>query len=111
LCPDDSDAWSYGRLSNSEDDPDFWPELASPAPLRGDEQVETIVVHIRNALAHGNLFTQGEPIKQLVFVSKPYLKSKEYHYLLVDPDEFTSFLHRWFEFVTKLKMPHGVAVV
>jgi hypothetical protein len=28
--------------------------------------------------------------------------------LIVNPEEFASFLHRWFDFVKKLKIPEGV---
>jgi hypothetical protein len=107
LCEEDCETWSYGPLSSTENAPDSWPEIDSPAPL-SNETVKTIVHHIRNALAHGNLFTRGEPIEMLVFVSKLKHQSKEYRYLIVNPEEFTSFLHRWFDFVKKLKIPEGV---
>jgi hypothetical protein len=110
LCKEDCEAWSYGRLSSTENDPDFWPEIERSSPLR-DESVKTVVLHVRNALAHGNLFTRGEPISQMVFVSKSHCDSDEYCYLIVSPEKFTDFLHRWFDFVKTLKIPEGVLAV
>jgi hypothetical protein len=36
LCEEDCEAWSYGPLASTENDPDSWPEVDSPEPLRNE---------------------------------------------------------------------------
>ena len=103
------DAWSFGRLSDPDRDPDAWPELTKLTPVTKYTTVKTVVLHIRNALAHANLVSRGDPIALLVFVAKPDPDRPQYDYLAVNPDEFRLFLQRWFDFIEGLNIP-GKAV-
>lgn len=109
LCPvTASSSWSFGELSNPADDPDSWPELSALKPLGRDKKSRTVLLHLRNALAHGNIFTRGTPqIDQIIFLSKPN-EATRFRYLAVTPVEFRGFLNNWLRFVRQLEVPEGV---
>jgi hypothetical protein len=63
---------------------------------------------MRNALAHGNIFTAGDDISQLVFLSKPHPGAQAFDVLAVSPEDFRVFLVNWFQFIAQIRMPKGV---
>lgn len=101
-------SWVYTKKVQDEQlELDFWPELKNPRPLK-DNQAGSVLKHLRNALAHGNIFTRGNPIDLLVFLSRPSKDSPKFAMLAVAPSDFHKFLHNWFSFLGKLKMPADI---
>jgi hypothetical protein len=109
LCPDAAPgSWCFGQLSDTSGDPDSWPELNQPKPLGPDKKAKSVLLHIRNSLAHGNLFTRGgEQIQQMVLLSKPP-DAERFSYLIASPADFRAFLIHWLEFLNDLELPLGV---
>lgn len=106
---EDARSWKYGELKSVTGAPDTWPELDSIKPVNNDKCVGDMLRIVRNALAHGNVYTQGNPIKCLSFVSgRPNKKNNEWKYLQVSPDDFKSFLNQWFHFLEALDIPQVV---
>jgi hypothetical protein len=101
LCPPENRGlWSCGGpITNVSIDPSEWPELKNSKEL-GKKGVNRIVKHVRNALAHGNIYTLGSPqIDNIVLLSKAYLESNEFDFLIVRPDAFQAFLEGWLSFL------------
>jgi hypothetical protein len=92
------------EVADITQDLDQWPELKTPKPLsmamEVDSKCESVLIKIRNALAHGNIFTLGSPIEQIIFVSKPP-GDTQYSMHAVTPDIFRRFLENWFSFLNK----------
>lgn len=102
------DEWFFAREVEAEgQDPDGWPDLRNPKPVSREKSAGSILKHVRNALAHGNVFTRGSPINLIVLLSKADGASK-YAMLAVTPAAFRHFLHNWFKFLRELPMPDGV---
>lgn len=109
LWPNPSDPWHYGQLKDVTGGPDSWPELRDPKQMTEQKGVKSVVLHIRNALAHGNIFTVGgSEIERLVFLSKPDSASSRFNYLVVTPQQFRAFLANWLQFVRQLHLPTDV---
>jgi hypothetical protein len=99
-------SWIFTKeVSDEQQELDFWPELGELNPLSSDKQVCSILKHVRNALAHGNIYTRGNPIDLLVFLSRPSEESPAYSMLAAKPDDFYTFLRNWFEFISSLHIP------
>lgn len=98
-------SWCFGRLSSIQGDPDAWPELQSPTRL--DESIKTreVMFHLRNALSHGNIFTHGDPIRRLVFLSETDYNTGVFNYIVASPPDFRQLLQRWFEFLAVDALP------
>lgn len=105
LCLEsESKPWYFGELSDESKDPDDWPELKKPNRLGTEKEASTVLKHIRNALAHGNIFTRGHPdIEQIIFLSKP-TKANRFCFLAVEPEHFRDFLKNWLEFLKELDL-------
>jgi hypothetical protein len=109
IWPDSSSrSWFFGELADVSNGPDSWAELRTPKPLGPDKKARTVLLHIRNALAHGNIFTRGNPeIEQIILLSRPQGATR-FRFLAVDPAEFRAFLRNWLEFLRDLKLPDDV---
>ena len=92
----DARSWCFGRLSTVKGDPDAWPELLSPVPLPSETKARDVIFHLRNALSHGNIFTRGDPIQRIVFLSETDYGSGVFKYLVASPADFRDFLQKWF---------------
>jgi hypothetical protein len=125
LHPENVTDWQAGSLKSIQGDPDGWQELSQDKTLVEAKTVGNVLKEIRNALAHGNVFTKGNPISSVVFVSvdtkTSYKKTegKEHHLIIDDekiyvtekheikgysfvsmsPESFLNFLKLWFKFV------------
>lgn len=100
-------SWLAGKVQGSTDDPDSWPNLAfKPKRMTDKKTVKAVLSIIRNALAHGNIYTRGSDsaIEQLVFISRP-IGAREYNFIAVSPHDFRAFLFRWFDYLKTLHMP------
>ena len=73
-----------------------------------DKLARSVLAHLRNALAHGNIFTHGDPIDLLIFLSRPSEESPTYAMLAVTPLDFRTFLRNWFSFVKSLQIPEAL---
>lgn len=100
-----SSSWFFGELSEVLNGPDSWVELTEPKPLGPDKKTKTVLMHIRNALAHGNIFTRGNPeIEQIILLSKP-VDADRFRFLAVAPADFREFLRHWLHFLRELELP------
>jgi hypothetical protein len=124
-------SWEIGEVDAREakkKDPELWD--ASYNSLSGDFKVIEILEHIRNALAHGNIFTSPngkKQIKRIIFLNRimsaksltdNYLKAcllkffrrsrpkftGKYKVLKVSPNDFNDFLINWIQFLSELKL-------
>jgi len=102
-------SWVFAKeVQDEQRELDFWPELLSPKPLSRKKQAGSVLAHLRNALAHGNIFTRGNPIDLLVFLTKPHETAKNYSMLAVAPVDFYRFVRNWFALLASIRMPGGV---
>lgn len=98
--------WQYGFTDDIGNGPDAWP---APNAKASEKDVSEVLGIIRNALAHGNLFTEGNSIDTVTFYSKKYetrKKCKEcqqdvsdmigYKFLKIPTASFRQFLYNWF---------------
>ena len=112
LWKEDVGSWSFDELSSVAGDPDSWPELQEPrTPLNSCKTVRDILEHLRNALAHGNIFTFPKgvcSIKFIIFLSRQSRASSDFNFLCVSPQDFQKFLKNWFMFLKKLELPTAV---
>ena len=110
LWPNDtSSSWSFGELADMSNGPDSWAELRAPKQLGPDKRAKTVLLHIRNALAHGNIFTRGSPdIDQIILLSERARGVGKFEFLAVAPADFGVFLKNWLEFVRELELPEDV---
>ena len=89
--------------------PDSWPELVTPKAVGPKKTTGNVLTQLRNALAHGNVFTRGgASIDLLLFVSEVSQGSNEFAYLAVAPGDFRKFLRHWLAFLKKLDLPSSV---
>jgi hypothetical protein len=103
-----SSSWFFDELSDVSSGPDSWAELGAPKPLGPDKKAKTVLMHIRNALAHGNIFTRGNPeIEQIILLSRPE-GADRFRFLAVAPADFQGFLKNWLEFLRELELPEDV---
>jgi hypothetical protein len=95
-------SWCGGKLRSISGDPDSWPELQNAKPFGADKTVGGVIRIIRNALAHGNIFTCGDPIREIVFVCERTDSQgnvQGFSFALVSPEDFQFFLIEWFTFL------------
>lgn len=68
LWKEDIGSWIFAKeVKDVQKEPDFWIELENPKPLSAEKKVKSISKHLRNALAHGNIYTRGDPIQLIIF--------------------------------------------
>lgn len=85
-------------------DPDSW--AANLPKMTEGRTVKRIVKAIRNSLAHGSIFTRGDPISQIVLASKcPEEEGPGFSIVSVSPSDFRIFLTAWFQFLKDCKAP------
>lgn len=103
------ESWAFGELEDVTSDPDAWPELSIPKPLSATKQAGTVLKHVRNALAHGNIFTRGQrEIEVIVFVAQKSPCVYKFNYLAVSPADFRKFFDNWLNFVRELRLPRSI---
>jgi hypothetical protein len=96
-------SWSAGKNDNLEASTEF-------KPLTKRTPAAAVLAVIRNALAHGNLFTiggQNSPIEAVMFVSEDR-KHGGYRCIRVSPTDFHEFLVSWFGFLNRKKISPAV---
>jgi len=114
-----SELWNVGARSwkvykimgyEVERGPEGWLPLDGET-LPDQFKVVGVLEHIRNALAHGSIFTLpdvDDQIENIIFLSEERDKGKftgNYISLTVSPEDFTEFLMYWIRFLSQLKLP------
>jgi hypothetical protein len=103
------ESWCGDDLGNVSSSPDCWSELRKPKPLGKDKRIRSVLGHIRNSLAHGNILTTGDSeIQQVIFVSERAKDSGKFKFLLATPADFRRLLMHWLQFVSDLEIPDDV---
>lgn len=100
--------WHYGKLKDVRGDPDSWEGLCKRRPVPVDKTVKNVLRVIRNALAHGNIFTFKNPIEAIIFIQANGgfgEEPKDYSFVFVGPADFRRFMENWFDFLDKLRIP------
>jgi hypothetical protein len=83
-------------------------------PLTDQTQAIQVFAIMRNALAHGNLWTKpgkSKHIRGVVFLSEdkdPHGGVVGYKYAYVSTEDFYNFLMNWFGFLKQQRIPAGV---
>jgi hypothetical protein len=113
-------SWKYGEIPNGEGTAEEWKNRTqsvcqSDGKVTGDGGLlglltnDVVIRSLRNALAHGNIFTPGErEIEDIVFLSKIHQHREPYRVFVVSPPDFRRFLNRWFFFIQKIQIPDGL---
>jgi hypothetical protein len=98
--------WCYKKLDALRGDPDAW-GLDSDTKGIGAKQTKTVLGILRNALAHGNVWTRGDPIEKLVFVSRVCHERPDgpFHSLQCSPLVLAAFVRGWVGFLKDLNIP------
>jgi len=108
-----AESWRVGELASIAGTPDDWPALKNAKPVSSQKKVRSLLKIIRNALAHGNLFTKGgSPVSEVIFVSTQRDKDGNilgYSFLQVSPSDFQQLLIRWIDFLENTGVPQAVA--
>jgi len=122
LCPDNEmEYWKIAELKDIQSDPDGW--RAEYDGINKEKKVKSILKIIRNALAHGNLYTKGPKIiEEILFIStlnkseicdkckRPIFKTVDhYNCISVTPYAFEQFLKHWFQFISELEIPTNIS--
>lgn len=101
-------SWRLGELSEVSGDPDNWTELRETNPLGPNKMVKTVLLHLRNALAHANIFTRGDgEISQVIFLSKLHQDVEKFSFLAVAPDDFRTFSGAGWSFCGRQRCPRA----
>jgi hypothetical protein len=112
LWNETSSTWHNGKVVSVNGDPDSWEGLRKRQPISKDKKVKTILNVIRNALAHGNIFTFKNPIESIIFIKANFNDDKvvrDYSFVSVAPQEFRKFLENWFDFLNDFHIPQEAA--
>jgi hypothetical protein len=112
VCNKMNSTWHDGKVASVNGDPDSWDGLRKRKPFSKDKKVSTTLKVIRNGLAHGNIFTFGNPIQAIVFIKKNFNDVgvvRDYSFVFVAPREFLQFLENWFDFLNDFCIPQEVA--
>jgi len=100
-----SASWSVGKMPR--------PKRVEFKQLTKETQANQLLAIIRNALAHGNLWTitgTGSDIEALIFWAEDKKDEKVigYKYVHVSPTDFRDFLVKWLAFLKMEKLPAGI---
>lgn len=111
LWSDKPESWMIGEVDSEQ----FYNELESwvgkRVELRNDQKVIDILRLLRNAFAHGNIFTlesHTDEIQEIVFLEK-IMKNRsftgKYKFLTVTPRDFRKLMMGWIKFLSELQIP------
>jgi hypothetical protein len=113
LCPTKENSWYIAKdVSRVDGELDSWFPPKSLKPVSKDKAISSMLSLIRNALAHGNLFTTGSPIERLIFVQRrgtldvnEERQTSKFEVLCVSPDDFGLFIRGWVAFLRASEVP------
>jgi hypothetical protein len=99
LSPNKETTWKFkANVPSVSGDLDDWFPKLSMKPISRNKTVSPILKVIRNALAHGNVFTTGNPIETLIFVTTREVNTNQtvkFEVLSVGPEDFSNFIREW----------------
>lgn len=99
--------WIYGKFKkNNRESINDWREVFEGKHLDENLQAIAIINTIRNALAHGSIYTLNESENQIdtiIFISEIKNSPDEYKFVKVSTEDFKKFLKEWFNFLQKPK--------
>jgi hypothetical protein len=101
------ESWSMGRMRTAEPPSDL-------PPLANDTPANQVFATIRNALAHGNLWTRpgnDKHIRGMAFLAEDRDSDRSivgYKCIYVSTDDFREFLVKWFAFLKQQRIPPRV---
>lgn len=103
--------WKFSEVPEVSENPYCWSWDRKDRNIT-EKKVSTVLKILRNALAHGNIWTMGHPIDTIVFVSLARLDNPEgsLNTLRCSPVDLATFLKRWMNLVTDLQLPANVVV-
>jgi hypothetical protein len=106
-------AWRFGQVGSLKGKPDHWDGFSKAKPS-GNKKAGTVLRTIRNALAHGNIWTREDPIRELVFAREvrdgtPEGNLLHYEYVRGSPDAFRMLLIAWFDLLDALETDPATA--
>ena len=104
--------WQSGKLESVLGDPDSWDGLHNRQYFQVEKTVGNVLRVLRNALAHGNIFTFNNPIQGIIFIKAVFNNNKivrNYSFIYVSPADFKIFLEKWFTFLDQLHIPQTEA--
>jgi len=97
----------YGKVGNIEEAITY--NFSDPALKELDDikkvdkpKVESIIATIRNGLAHGNIFTTGNPNIEHIVLAK-HKGGKSYDCLVITPSDFKQLLTNWYSWLRQQK--------
>ena len=109
LCPNRENSWQVAKdVPRVDGDLDSWFPPQSLKPVSKDKVVNSMLVLIRNALVHSNVFATGNPIKTLIFVQRRGSdkgSTPKFEVLSVSPEDFGHFIHEWVTFLDESQIP------
>ncbi len=104
-------SWKFAKLdlNSISKSPTSWLNNIQTLPKEGQEgKVGYVLSHLRNAFAHGNIFTLAESnqIKSLIFLCKRKHNNTVEGYNLIEvlPEELYDFLEKWIQFLLGLNL-------
>ena len=96
-------SWRKGKVRNVRSGgPDSWEELRSAKTVGSEVRACTVLSILRNALAHGNVFTQGRRIQDIVFLSED--RDPVFRFISVSPNDLRKFMMNFFGFLKGLDL-------
>ena len=95
--------WRKGRVRNIRTGgPDSWGELRNAKTVGPDVRVCTVLSILRNALAHGNVITQGRRIRDIVLLAVD--EGPAFRFISVSPSDLRKFMMNFFGFLKDLDL-------
>ena len=115
LWKDASKSWKTGQVKREDTAHETESWITDSKSLTKDMKVKEVLEHIRNALAHGSIFTLPDnidQIKNIIFLSKIMNGrsfSGNYKMLMVSAEDFYEFIVKWVSFLKhELKIPSEI---
>lgn len=112
LCSQAMHSWKLAKDVQSVDgDVETWLPKAKLELLSKKRPVRSTLTLIRNALAHGSIYTTGDPIEELVFVKEVLDKERKrvgFDVLQVSHEDFKQFVLAWIGFLQALGEDVGI---
>ncbi len=117
FCMGNNSSWMIGKTSSISGDIEAWKFSKDLKSISAKKTFGSLIKVIRNALAHGNIFTKGNPIEHIVFLSSVQKgcdekgRDEKFNFLQVSIEDFDYFIKAWFKFTQELNIPGWKPVI
>jgi hypothetical protein len=91
-------SWYSGKVRSVEGGPSDWRGFRERVPITKSLKLSAFLSVIRNALAHGSIYTFKNPIEEIIFI-KPNKTNNDWSFVSVSPVDFRQFLDQWFNYL------------